>query len=296
MLRPTRTEAREIGSDLEPVDDPLLQVVGEPHRDDRGREHHGLHHDPGQQELPVVRAGDRDRPAEHEGEQQHEHHRLHGDVEQHLRHPLDVDQVAPDHGRRGLRQGRRGDRRAAARPAGGRRRGLRGRHWSTSAVSFWSWPSARCPVRCRNTSSRLGRLSPRSSTSIPLGDDAADPGHVAEAVGLRGQPAVPCSTWTSAEHIRTSPSAQEIAACVRVTTTLACPAWSLSCSAGGDHLLVDDDDLVGELVGLLEVLRGQQQRGALADQSAEHLLQLERLRVEPGGRLEEASTMAPRSG
>ena len=36
-----------------------------------------------------------------------------------------------------------------------------------------------------------------------------------------------------------------------------------------DLSLVDDDDLVGELVGLLEVLRGEQQRGTTSHQRAD---------------------------
>ena len=51
---------------------------------------------------------------------------------------------------------------------------------------------------------------------------------------------------------------------------------------------VDDDDVVGEALGLVEVLRGQQQRGAAVDERVEHLPQLgARPRVEPGGRLVE---------
>ena len=35
-------------------------------------------------------------------------------------------------------------------------------------------------------------------------------------------------------------------------------------AAGDRPAVVDDEDVVGELVGLLEVLRGEQQRGAAA--------------------------------
>ena len=57
---------------------------------------------------------------------------------------------------------------------------------------------------------------------------------------------------------------------------------------GDDPAVVDDDDAVGELVGLLEVLRRQQQRRAVADEAAQHVPQLDAAaRVEAGGRLVE---------
>ena len=59
------------------------------------------------------------------------------------------------------------------------------------------------------------------------------------------------------------------------------PIWRLSergVAAGDDPPVVDDDDLVGEAVGLLEVLRGQQQRGAVATSVVEHVPQLLRAR------------------
>ena len=59
-------------------------------------------------------------------------------------------------------------------------------------------------------------------------------------------------------------------------------------SGGDDLALVDDDDVVGQVVGLLEVLRGEQKGRALADQPAQHLPQLGAAAgVEPGGGLVE---------
>ena len=115
-----------------------------------------------------------------------------------------------------------------------------------------------------------------------------------QPVGLGGDPrAGERSTYTSGVHCGTSRSASVEVGRRRltVTTTLAAPAWSLSWvgRAGGDHpALVDHDDVVAELVGLLEVLRGQQQRGAVGDQAAQHLPQVgAAARVETGGRLVE---------
>ena len=59
-------------------------------------------------------------------------------------------------------------------------------------------------------------------------------------------------------------------------------------AAGDDAAVVDHDDVVGEALGLLEVLRGQQQRDAPPDERVEHVPQLgPRPRVETGGRLVE---------
>jgi hypothetical protein len=59
-------------------------------------------------------------------------------------------------------------------------------------------------------------------------------------------------------------------------------------AAGDDRAVVDDDDLVGEPVGLLEVLRRQQQCGAAVDEQVEHAPQLVACAwVEAGGRLVE---------
>ena len=59
-------------------------------------------------------------------------------------------------------------------------------------------------------------------------------------------------------------------------------------AVGDDPALVEDRDPVGELLGLVEVLRGEQHRGALAGELLDGLPHLDpRLRVEPGGRLVE---------
>src|SRR5690606_40402812 len=52
------------------------------------------------------------------------------------------------------------------------------------------------------------------------------------------------------------------------------PLQAAGVAAGDDLAPVDDDDVVGQAVGLLEVLRGEQQRRAPADQRVQHLPQL----------------------
>ena len=80
----------------EPIDDPLVDVVGHPDRRRRGGEDDRLGEDPGHQERRVVAAaGDVDRAAEHEDEEQHEHDRLEDGEDRQLRDPRDPLEVAP---------------------------------------------------------------------------------------------------------------------------------------------------------------------------------------------------------
>ena len=66
-------------------------------------------------------------------------------------------------------------------------------------------------------------------------------------------------------------------------------AFSSSGRAGGDgSAVVEHDDVVGEAVGLFEVLRGEDDRGPVAHELAQHVPQVvAAARVEPGGRLVE---------
>ena len=65
------------------------------------------------------------------------------------------------------------------------------------------------------------------------------------------------------------------------------PALELLCGPGrDDKAMVDDHDLVGQLVGLIEVLGGQQQRGPAGDQRPDDVPHAEpRSRVKTCGRL-----------
>ena len=92
--------------------------------------------------------------------------------------------------------------------------------------------SARWPVRCRNTSSRLGRFRPRSSTVDPaVGEDPGDPGHVGQAGGRRGEPPARLLDVHLGRVLRAAARqrAADRSRSDSVTTTLARPASSLSC-------------------------------------------------------------------
>ena len=134
----------------EAVDQPLLQVLGEPERGHEAAERHRLDDDPGHQEVDVVVARRLDRAAEDVDEEQHEHDRLDGEADQQVGLARDAQEAA-------LREHERvGDGVARCRhaaPARLRRPGLLG--------------SAAWPVSVRKTSSSVGRRSAMSSMPIP---------------------------------------------------------------------------------------------------------------------------------
>ena len=170
-------------------------------------------------------------------------------------HPLDLDQVAlgDDERRRLTARGGAHRRRLLRRLRGARRR----------LGGMW-------PVRVRKTSSRVGRRSPTSSTADPLRRRAGAARRRAprrrRTTGTSSDRACCSSTVTSPTASR--PSSSRAAA--RMSAVLgdddlqplaADLRLQLVGGALRDHLaVVDHHDVVGQQVGLLEVLRGQQQR------------------------------------
>src|SRR5699024_2611990 len=228
------------GQGPEAVDDPLVEVVAQPRGHDERRERHGLRHDPRQQPLAVVDlAGHGDGAAEDKGEEQDEHYRLDGDVGEVLGLAPDVEEVAA-HQRRDLSAERRSVRslRDLETLVSGLHGGLAcgGAHpWGSSVVVSSSGSpecSALRPVRDRNTSSRLGRWSPMSSSSMPASVNAAAIPASAEtpsdgAVIRRASR----STWRSAiRAARMSTARSTSSGRETVTTRLAAPERSLSSS------------------------------------------------------------------
>ena len=151
---------------------------------------------------------------------------------------------------------------------------------SSSAASARRRPRRRGPVRDRKTSSSVGRCRAMSASPISRLVEPAD------ALEQRGRPLAAHGDAHRAFVLvdvglagpdarrglrrRASMSARS-STCSSSTSP---PIWSFSSSDVPSAITVpdvDDGDLVGELVGLLEVLRGEQQRGAFALQLADEL-------------------------
>ena len=134
-----------------------------------------------------------------------------------------------------------------------------------------SRPSPRVPRR-----PRAGRACRRTSSAVPP-----------VATSMRAQPLVAAGT------VADSPSARSVGWRGRRTAAAPSPrrgsALSSSGGAAGDDAApIEQGDRVGELVGLLEVLRGEQDGDALVDEAADGAPQLlATARVKPGGRLVE---------
>ena len=142
-------------------------------------------------------------------------------------------------------------------------------------VSVGAGSCAGCPVRVRNTSSRLGSRSPSSAATMPSSSSrrttaASMAGSVAAAATR------PVSWWTSG----TRPGDLGHDGGDRRGRARGRPrgppsVWPpvLAFSSAGVPLrhhqaVVDDHDLVGQLVGLVQVLGGQQHGGAVGHHAA----------------------------
>src|SRR5918994_948802 len=160
----------------EPVDQALLEVLGEPERGHEAAEDHRLDDDPGYQEVHVIEIPGVDRAAEDVHEQQHEHDRLDREADQEVGLAWDPLQ-AP------LRQ----DERVGDRVLDGRHRR------STSSASASSSCSAACPVSRRNTSSRVGRRTAMSSIVSPASSSRRTASAIAPLRSRRGTLITPFS-------------------------------------------------------------------------------------------------------
>ena len=133
----------------------------------------------------------------------------------------------------------------------------------------------RSPARAKNASSSVGGCSEASSTSMPASLERVERGRAgrrrrsgAGTVSRRAR-----SVELGLEALeRRAPRPASASASRRATTcTRRSPTRAFS-SAGVPAATVaaaaEHDDLVGEPVGLLEVLRGEQERGAVVDQAA----------------------------
>ena len=277
----------------QPVDHAALEVVGDadarPHR----RERHRLdEHGRDDEVLVADRPVDRGHRPEHEGEEDQLHQRLDRAEHDQLRVAQHAAQVAtgdePDVGE----DPRRRERGALLGGALAHRERDRG----VGHEAFLC--SAACPVSFRKTSSSDGRRRVRSASSrptpssartasvsatAPVDDRRLDAAEVRvdhevvarepEGAGdevRRGVEAVPVAQ-REVEHVAADPGLQLVGGAL-----------------GDDVAAVDHADALRELVGLLEVLRRQDDRGALVPELLDHVPELEPAAwVETGGGLVE---------
>ena len=151
------------------------------------------------------------------------------------------------------------------------------------------------PVSCRNTSSSVGRRRPMSLTAIPARRSSAAASSTSSSPSRGAGKPEPGPGARPARARRSPPgrapprALSRCAALDSSTSSIWPPTRSLSSLPVpfGDHPpVVDHRDPVGELVGLLQVLGGQQDRRALAPQLAHDRPDLvAAARVEAGGRL-----------
>ena len=155
-------------------------------------------------------------------------------------------------------------------------------------------------MRAKNTSSSEGWWTSTSSTVIPAASRARTTvrGQPAPAAHRCPQPAAVLAQ-RGPRRRRTVPGRPRAAGFGLAERDLEPGAADLRLELGrravGDHpTVVDDDDPVGELVGLVEVLGGQQQGHAVGDELADHVPHPEPAGgVEPGRRLVEEEHRRP---
>ena len=153
--------------------------------------------------------------------------------------------------------------------------------------------SAGWPVSARKTSSRLGWPSEKSAIPTPARASSATASAARSASAHGADSAAGSgSRWTAPSSLREHALGLGPLLGIEqphVQGAGADRGLELAGRALGDHLaVVDHGDPVGELVGLVEVLRAEQDRGPLGDQRADDVPDLvARARVEPGRRLVE---------
>ena len=153
----------------------------------------------------------------------------------------------------------------------------------------------------RKTSSSVGRRRPISSTAIEA--SSRQPITAASSAGPPGARAVTCRppgssrAGLSVTRSRICPTAPTSAGSVTATLddVLADAGLELAERAGRDDpAVIDHHDLVGQLVGFVEVVRGQQDVGAARGQAAHGVPDLAPAdRIQAGRRLVEQQQPRP---
>ena len=161
--------------------------------------------------------------------------------------------------------------------------------------------SAGWPVSARKTSSRLGWASEKLASPSPARDSSATASAARSASSTRTDSArrIGLELWLGVERAGEHP--RGLAALLRVEQAHVQRAAAdrrlqpRRRALGDDLAAVDDGDPVGELVGLVEVLRAEQDGRALGDERADDVPHLvARARVEARRRLVEEHELGRR--
>src|SRR5829696_756099 len=186
------------GQRAEPIDEALLEVLGKADARAYRSEGHGLYEDAGHKVVDVALAAHVDCAPEHVTEQQHEHDRLYDREDQKLGNAWDLYEVAlgehPTVGESPVE---------LAVPARLQTAFVchRAHAISFSSTRCSASGSAAWPVRVRNTSSRVGRCRPSSSTCTPAVSNS-----LTTAARRPGPPATVVPTYRRSASTRTPPS------------------------------------------------------------------------------------------
>ncbi len=279
-------DGRQIGCGQQPLEEPVLDVEGDVGATRDGAEHDPLDHAGGQQEVEervdVGKAGQRGRPVEGRGVDRGQQQREEEGGEPHGR----LAQRGQD--RAAGQDPDLGDRLVVEPVPATATSALTGRAEAASSA-----PSRRRPVASANTSSSEGWCSSRCSTR----DAGLRRGPAPRRPSVRPRRAGRC---TPRPRGRAGPRRRRPRASrARASSPGGHVDLQRRGADGGlelvraplphDPAVVDDGDAAGQLVGLLEVLRGQEHGHALVLVEAPHLLPEGDAahRVEAGGRLVE---------
>ena len=316
--RPETIARRGTGSDRSRSNRPSDRSSAAPMDGGHAREEHARAHEAGDEEVDVADPADGDGAAEHVAEDEQEHGALDHAEHEDLRGPDVAQHGAPGDaqrwwsGRRPSRSDGAG-RSAARRPAtvgvvvviGASPRaraaalmrpscGACGRTAAASGSASGSASAVR-PVSFRNTSSRVARRRPMSVTATP---------RESRIRTASSSWAEPSATGMATDRVGTSTRGGSVPSGARAATTRSRSAGSMTWTwidvdpaerlelvgraLGDDLAVVDDGDVGGQLVGLVEVLGGEQHVGARRHQVADDVPQLVAAAgVEAGGGLVE---------
>ncbi len=170
-ISPANGASDQIGSERKRSNRPFAEIGRQAHAGIDRVERDGLHQDAGQEELQIGAGRAGERAAEDEGEEQREHDRRHHQIEQLLRHVLELQHRAPAEDERVGEAPRAPEAAATVDARSGARLPVPVSLMPLSPTVVRR-PAA-VSVSAKKTSSRLGEPIEKSASSIPAATSAA---------------------------------------------------------------------------------------------------------------------------